>query len=202
MEEKNHSEIVPEQRTGKVIDTASSIEFENGEETKKFFEIVKERLLNVNSWHELTGAATAEFQLVDQDGKEVNRQVKKGDYFKIDVPGPGSASGEGYDWVKVEDVKTALEADTESVGIRVRPCPNPQNTDHDVAHFYSEESTSNFVVAREGNRITAGIYDRNTKYNHEGDGLDKLRHWVVGQSAVKAFSKFQWKRLADGLLER
>jgi hypothetical protein len=202
MEEKNQSGIVPDQHTGKIIDTESFVDCDSTEEARAFFEVVKERLLNVNSWSKLAGAATADFQVVDQEGREVNRPVRKGDYFKIDIPGPGSESGEGYDWVRVEEIKTVSEGDMDSVGIRVRPTANPQDTGEDVAHFYSEESTSNFTVTREGKRITAGIYDRNTKPNKEGDWVDKVRHWLVGLSAVVGFSKFQWHQLTEGLVSR
>lgn len=204
MGEQNQTGIIPENYTGTIIDTESSIEFETPEEAKAFFRIVRRRLLNVNMWHDLTGRATAEFQVVDKDGREVGRGVQQGDYFKIDVPGPGPFAGEGYDWVRVEAIREVSEAGMESVGIRVRPSTNPQEPDTDahpdVVHFYSEESTSNFIVTREGSRITAGIYDRNTKSNKEGDLIDKARHWLMGLGAVKGFSRFQWQRLADGLL--
>lgn len=201
MEEINHSDIVPEHYTGKIIDTESTIEFNSPDEAKSFFKTVRERLLDVNSWHQLAGVGTAEFQVVDKEGMEVDRPVQKGDYFKINVPGPGPASGEGYDWVRVEEIKEVSGPVVESVGIRVRPCPSPQNDDQEIAHFYSEESTSNFIVAREGQKITAGIYDRNTKPNKDAESLDKARDMVVGLVAVTGFSKFQWHQLAEGLLE-
>ena len=60
---------------------------------------MKDRLQNVNQWKEYAGNISADFRLVDKAGREVQRQAKKGDYFKIDIPGPGSQSGDGYDWV-------------------------------------------------------------------------------------------------------
>ncbi len=202
MKEKNQSGVIPKNYTGKIIDTERSVDFDSAAEAKAFFEVTSKRLLDVNSWGELAGVGTSDFQVVDPEGKEANRPVQQEDYFKVDVPGPGSMTGEGYDWVRVEEIKSVSEADMESVGIRVRPCPNPHNPDPEVAHFYSKESTSNFTVTREGKRITAGIYDRNTKLNKEGDLVDKARQFVVGLSAIAAFSKFQWHRLAEGLLER
>ncbi|HEV7349676.1 hypothetical protein [Telluribacter sp.] len=202
MEEKNQSGIIPENYTGKIIDTTSFVDFESTEDAKAFFEVVKQRLLDVNSWYSLSGTATAEFQVVDNEGTEVNRPVQEGDFFKIDVPGPGPVAGDGYDWVRVEEIKSVADAGMESVGIRVRPTTNPQNNDDHIAHFYSEESTSNFTVTREGNRITAGIYDRNTKPNHDSGLADKARDLVVGLGAVTGFSKFQWQKLADGLLKK
>jgi len=202
-DEKNYTGIIPENEEGKIIDTTSSIDFDTDEEAKTFFTVVKSRLLDVNRWHDTAGALSASFQLVDESCKEVDRPVQKGDYFKIDIPGPGTASGEGYDWVKVEDLQIVSEGDVESVGLRVRPVPSPVNEKKDIAHFYSEDSTSSFTVTREKNKITAGIYDRNTKPNKDAETVvDKVRDTVAGTGAVTIFSKLQWKSLANGLLSR
>lgn len=203
MEKKNYTGIVPPHHTGKQIDTESSIQFDNTTTAQSFFKIAKSRLLNVNQWHEIAGKALAVFHLTDENGVEVNRTVKQGDYFKIDIPGPGSKSGEGYDWVHVEAVEETTQPTIESVGIRVRPAPNPLNDKEDIAHFYSEQSTSNFIVTREGNTITASVYDRNTSTNPEADNVtDRIRHSTVGAGAISFFSKIQWKALVEGLLKQ
>lgn len=149
------------------------------------------------------GNISAEFQLVDKSGAEVQRTVQKGDYFKIDIPGPGTVSGDGYDWVQVEEVENTTTPEGERFGFRVRPTDNPKNDKPDVAHFYSEESTSSFLVERKGNKIIASVHDRNTKPNPDaGDTIDKIRDAVVGAAGVAAFSKVQWKNLTDGLLKK
>lgn len=202
MGEKNNTRIIPENKSGEAIDSVSTIELSDNEEAKAFFDTVKQRLLDVNSWHKIAGVFTANFQLADKEGKEVERTVQKGDYFKINIPGPGSVAGEGFDWVRVEDVNMVSEAEMESIGIRVRPASNPQNDSKEIAHFYSEDSTSNFTITREGNKITAGIYDRNTKPNKDANLVDKTRDAVIGLSGIAGFSKFQWDKLAKGLLEK
>ncbi|MDQ3276700.1 MAG: hypothetical protein M3Q06_00125 [Bacteroidota bacterium] len=203
MEEKNQSGVIPEHYTGKIIDTVETIDVGDADTAKVFFATVKDRLLNVNNWENVAGIASANFQLVDAQGKEVDRTVQKGDFFKIDIPGPGPVAGDGYDWVQVEEVAEVSEGDTESVGIRVRPTGSPLNSSEDVAHFYSTESTSSFTVTREGTTITAGIYDRNTKPNDSAANLvDKIRDMAVGSGAVTAFSSIQWTKLVKGLLKR
>jgi hypothetical protein len=196
------SNIIPPQQTGKAIDANSEIALTENE-AQTFFSEVKNRLQNVNRWKDYAGNISATFQLVDQLGAEVNRTVQKGDYFKIDIPGPGTESGEGYDWVQVEEVENTETPDGERFGLRVRPTDNPQNSKKDVAHFYSEESTSSFLVERKGNKITASVHDRNTKPNPDAEGaIDKIRDAVVGTAGVAAFSKVQWKNLTDGLLKK
>jgi hypothetical protein len=201
MKEKDDKGIVPEQHTGKAIDVESSIELVNDKDAKTFFNIVKSRLEDVNNWHKYAGNITAEFKLVDKTGVEVQRKAQKGDYFKIDIPGPGSVSGKGYDWVQIEEVECTSTADDEQFGFRVRPAQNPQKNSGDIAHFYSPESTSSFTVTREKNKVTAAIYDRNMKTNKETDSVaDKVRDAVVGTAGLISFSKIQWQNLADGLL--
>lgn len=203
MEEKNKTGVIPEQHTGKVIDTVESVELADAATAKTFFVTVKSRLLNINNWEDVAGTGSANFQLVDAQGKEVSRPVQKGDYFKIDVPGPGPVAGDGFDWVQVEEVSEVSEGETESVGIRVRPAKSPLNDKEDIAHFYSPESTSSFTATREGATITIGIYDRNTKPNQTPENIvDKVRDIAVGSGAVTAFSKIQWTSLAKGLLEK
>jgi len=203
MKNKQKSDIVPLQQTGKAIDTKSSFELQDENDAIAFFPEVKKRLENVNHWKDVAGALSATFQLVDENGVDTQRPPRKGDYFKIDIPGPGSQSGEGYDWVRVEEIEDSTSSDSERFGFRVRPAQNPLGSQRDIAHFYSDESTSSFIVERTNNKITASVYDRNTKPNTEADSTtDKIRDAVVGVAGVVSFSKIQWKSLTDGLIKR
>lgn len=203
MREKNYTGLIPVNTSGKQINAEAIAETKNLEEAKTLYEIVKKRLLDVNNWHHVAGMISAHFQLTDLNGKEVERDVEAGDYFKIDIPGPGSKTGDGYDWAHVEELKEINKPDVESIGLRVRPTANPLNKDANVAHFYSNESTSTFIVTREHNTIIAGIYDRNTKPNDEAESVtDQIRHTAIGISALSSFSKIQWQNLVEGFVKR
>ncbi|MEJ7646435.1 MAG: hypothetical protein WKF87_17690 [Chryseolinea sp.] len=203
MGKEETNQIVPEQITGKAIDATGSVEFNNERNAKEFFTIAKRRLKNVNDWADLAKVPSAIFKIVGTDGQEVDRAVKKGDYFKINVPGPGSSTGDGFDWVIVEDVEDKIDTGGESFGFRVRPTENPNNLKKDIAHFYSEESTSSFLVTRVGCVVSAAVKDRNTKPNENADStIDKIRDAVVGAAGVFSFSKIQWQGLVDGLLQK
>jgi hypothetical protein len=199
--------IVPRQRTGKAIDARASLTLKNENEAKAFFNIVKNRLQNVNGWADLSGNLSATFQLVNPDGMEVRRNLQRGDYLKIDIPGPGNKTGNGYDWVQIEDVENKSSASSESFSFRVRPTGKPWSQSHtrnrDVAHFYSRESTSTFTANREGRNVVAVIRDRNTKPNKMANRpFDRIRNTIVGTLGVLSFSKIQWQNLVDGLLSR
>ncbi len=203
MADKEKSPIVPDQQTGKAIDAVSTLELAKEADAKTLFVRAKERLQDVNHWKDIAGTISATFQLIDADGKEVRRKAEKGDYFKIDIPGPGTKTGEGFDWVQIEEVENISLPDGERFGFRVRPTDNPQNHKKDVAHFYSEESTSSFLVERRKNTVTASVHDRNTKPNTDADTpIDKIRDAIVGAAGVATFSKIQWKNLTDGLVNR
>lgn len=192
------NKIVPEQEEGGESNTESSKKFSSEEEAQEFFTKVADRLMNVNEWHYYAGSLTADFKLADENGELVHRPVQKGDHFRIDIPGPGPATGDGYDWVQVEEILDVDDCKT----IRVRPATNPNNERHDVAHFFDEAATSSFVVKREGNTVTAAVYGRNEKPNtHAEKTVDTVRNAAVATGAISGFSKLQWKSLVEGLLK-
>ncbi len=201
MKEKDVPGIVPDQHAGLPIDTESSVELPDTWDAKTFFQEVKNRLKNVNEWHRFAGALTANFQLIDKEGREANRMAQKGDYFRINIPGPDNPVDDGADWVQIEEVESRSGPGKESFGFRVRPSHNPTTDTNRTTHFYSPETTSSFTVTRENNRVKVGIYDRNTKANTDAGSLSgNIRNAVVGTVGILAFSKFQWKSLTEGLL--
>lgn len=202
MKHHDYTGIVPAQYTGRQIEAEASVELKNEIEATAYYDIVKGRLLNVNNWHNIAGIISAKFQLVNVSGEEVDRNVQKGDYVRIDIPGPGSSAGDGYDWVCVEDVKEVSEANIESIGIRVKPAPNPLGNKNITAHFYSDEATSNFMVTRENSKISAWIIDRNIKPNDQAESvIDNIRNSAAGIGAIGIFSKLQWQGLAEGVIK-
>jgi hypothetical protein len=195
--------IVPEQKTGKEIDATASVLLANDTVAREYFTTAVNRLQNVSEWSSLAGDPSAEFALTDSGGNIVDRPLQKGDYLKIKIPGPGNPAGDGYDWVTIEEVEIMSSEDTNRYAFRVRPARNPVETEGNVAHFYSEDSTSTFSITREKNVVTAAIFDRNTKPNTESDtAARKVRDALVGAAGMVAFSRIQWQNLVNGLLER
>lgn len=203
MKQHDYLDIVPAQHTGKEIEAEASAQLENELEAKLFYDVVKHRLLNVNNWHQLAGIISAKFQVVNAKGEEVTRSTEKGDYLRVDIPGPGSKEGEGYDWVLVEELKEMSDNNNQSIGFRVRPTKNPLGNKNEIAHFYADEATSNFIVIREKEKITAWVIDRNIMPNDEVESLaDKIRDTTIGIGAIGIFSRIQWKGLAEGLVKK
>lgn len=194
--------ITPDQQSGSATNSQHTVSLSSPGEASRFFELAKSRLQDVNRWQQLCGEASAVFTLTDGNGQEVNRRVQKGDYFKIDIPGPGNKAGDGYDWVRVEEIEDTNNPEKELFAIRVRPAPNPQTTEEDTAHFFKSDATSSFAVVRQGNDVMASVQGRNEKPNSDNDNLiDKARNVLVAVGAVLGFSNPQWKSLVTGLLK-
>jgi len=191
--------LVPPQRSGKAIDAQASAVLGTEKTAVVFYELVKNRMQHVNSWSVIGGKLSAEFQLVNKEGLEVFRKAQEGDYLRIDIMGPGGTSGNGYDWVKIEQ----LQDEPDSYGFRVRPASHPSAIRAVPDHFYDDESTSTFQVIRVGRRVIVSISDRNTKPNSEATNIvNKMRNHVVAWAARARFSQIQWKALAEGLVSR
>ena len=202
MKHKDVLGMIPPQFKGQEIEIEATQDLETEEEAQHLYEIAMKKLLNVNDWNKIAGAVTARFQIVDKNGNEVQREIQKGDYLRIDIPGPGSKEGDGFDWVLVEELKKIHHPPVQSVGFRVRPTENPFGKKNETAHFYSKEATSSFIIIREKTKIIAWIIDRNLRPNTDQESLaDKIRDVAVGMSAIAGFSKMQWQGLADGLIE-
>ncbi|MES2645523.1 MAG: hypothetical protein V4717_01515 [Bacteroidota bacterium] len=195
--------LIPFQYTGKASTTSYSIEASDLDQAHKIFLNAREKLLHVNEWHALAGAATAVFQLTDDTGKEIDRAVQAGDFFRINIPGPDNAKANGFDWVRVEEVEEQLKHHYHVwVAIKVRPAAPPIEGNEKTAHFFSNEATSSFLVERRGLTIIASVFGRNEKPNNENEGVfDIVRNTIVAVSAMLGFSKPQWKSLVKGILK-
>ena len=196
--------MIPKQEQGASTDTVSKIKLETVDEALWDFEIVKDRLLDVSHWHELSGDILAKFQLMDKNGKELYRRAREGDYLRIDIPGPGNNSGKGYDWVRIEQIEfTENEAESfEYAALKVRPCPSPLNNERTTAHFFKNIATSTFMVKRKYNVISAEVHGRNEKPNTADLSVSNtIRNFFVWIGAILGFSKVQWKSLVEGLIK-
>ena len=193
-------DLIPQQHTGKSTNIEDEFVAKDEKEAQQIFDETKHRLLNVNRWHELTGPASAVFELTDGAGEPLSREAGEGDYFKIDIPGPGTIEGKGYDWVRVEKIEEEHEGDRDCVLMRVRPAKEPA-TGGNTTHFFTSEATSNFMVERSGNTIKAAVYGRNEKPNTETSNIiDKTRNTMIALGAFAGFSELQWKMLVKSLL--
>jgi len=193
-------EIIPAQYVGTSMDALEERIASSIEEAKTYFKTASAKLLAVNKWGDYAGMSA--FQLIDVHGVKAERDAQEGDFIRIDIPGPGSQAGKGYDWVMIKEVRNISERDNEILALTVRPCAHPLKQDGDTAHFLKDAATSTFVIKRDGFRVTAEEHGRNEVPNTAAGTLfDKSRNFMVGMAAKLGLSYPQWKSLVKGLLK-
>jgi len=194
---------IPQQHEGNQTDVIEFADCENQQKAHELFLLAKSRLKDVSNWHTLAGPGSSKFTLTDAKGEPLYRMIEKEDHFYIDLPAPGTLAGDGLDWVQVENIDDAEDANAESeyIAITVRPVTNPRHPTEEVAHFYGRNSTSTFIVERYLNHVSAAVHGRNETTNTDGTGIyDTIRNTIVALTARAGISGPQWKALVKGLL--
>ena len=194
---------VPVQKKGAFHDNESKRSFESAELVANHFEILKDRFFSIHRWKEYGGDLSADFRLFDSYGSYVDRMPRKGDYIRIDIPGPGDIKAKGYDWVEVMKIDDRCYGDElERYLLVCRPSAVPQSNEEHIAHFYARESSSSFIISRGIDYIKAGIYGRNEVPNISRTGFfGRIRNLLVSIGGFFQLTKIQWKSLADGFLD-
>lgn len=199
-----NSGIIPANEKGKQNDLEHSESFTSREEAAKCFVRAYKRMFNPKVWHKLCGFMSAELALVNPNGEKERDLAEINDYYRIDIPGPGTTAGDGYDWVKVDAIEEHHDAtaETEWMAMRLRPAPNPAHGTSDVAHFFQDSATSTFIISRTGNTVTASYHGRNElPNNHTSSAIDNLRNAVVTSGAFAGFSEAHWSTLIKEFLQ-
>jgi len=90
----------------------------------------------------------------------------------------------------------------EYVLMTVRPTGDPRKAGEGIAHFYTDKSTSTFIVRRDGLVVSAGAHGRNESPNNENVDLhDKIRNTAIALMARVGLSGGQWQKLINGLID-
>jgi hypothetical protein len=181
--------LLPPQTMGEATQMGAEVLKDREEDARYIFERASERLLDVNQWTDLCGSLAAGFQLTDETGKDLQGHAAVNDFIRIDIPGPGSRDGRGYDWVKIEKVEQPVGTSTDGLFlIQVRPSPAPPIRAGAVpAHFPEESATNTFILERSGKRVIMTVFGRNK---------------LVGSAGAIGLSRGQWKALVQGLLHK
>lgn len=197
------SNSIPPQREGVQADIIEMEIASDPQEAKLLFLKARERLFDIAHWEAISEGLSASFLLTDASGIRKEDFPEPGDHIRINIPGPGSEAGKGYDWVRVELVedKRSGATDEEWSVMKVRPSEDPTNREG-VAHFLENQATSSFVIRRKDNTVSAEVHGRNEKPNTGAKKLtDKIRNALVGTAAAAGVGKIQWQKLAKGLLK-
>ncbi|MFD0941504.1 hypothetical protein [Pedobacter boryungensis] len=194
--------LVPNQVEGSEMNARAETVLSDIGQAAVFYELVKQRLFEVNNWDKVCGTSATLFQLTLPDGSPTMK-LEIDNLIRIDIPGPGTSAGDGYDWVRIEQIGKNNETELEEwTGFTVRPSPNPFHPELGVAHFFSDAATSTFLIGRTGQTVWAEMHGRNEIPNGNTEKIfDGLRNTMVGWTAKAGLSYPQWKLLVDGLVK-
>ena len=196
------NQLIPEQLIGNEMNASASRVCTDIGEAALFYANAKTKLLAVNNWSQICNSGITTFQLTDRLGADTV-ELLEGSLIKIDIPGPATSIGKGFDWVRIE--KIAQQSDTELnewFGFRVRPCQHPSSKELATAHFFTDQSTATFLVRRVGNSVFAEVHGRNeTPNNEDVSMLDHIRNTMVGTASKIGLSFPQWQLLVDGIVK-
>ena len=162
------------------------------------FAWAEEKLFDVNAWSDLPGI-TAKFALHDPAGTPKTTTPQRGDYIRIDLPGPFPEN-----WVQVTEVR----ADDLAAEFTVRPSRDPREKGEpaqgEVEHFFGKEARSTFRVALQGNTLVASEIGQNESINNQGAqaGNRAVVNTLVAKGGWAGVQQMQWKKLTDYLVHQ
>jgi hypothetical protein len=198
---ETNKNVIPADNVGKNNDLKATTVLSSHELAVEKFRQAKARMLNPSIWHKITTGLGGKFQLVDDKGNPVERNAVEGDYLKIDLPGPGPATGSGYDWVEVELIEKRRDGNEEQCSMRLRPASPPFDKEGPTAHFFKDSASSTFIVRCIGNVVVSSYHGRNEQLNvATGKVVDNLRNAAVGIGAMAGLSEAQWYALIKAFL--
>lgn len=193
---------IPKQENGGKVDTSAKAEFTTLESAAAFYDTAKKRLLNVSNWSEICKLPISTFILTDNSGNTIHREASEGDYIKIDIPGPGTHAGDGFDWVRIEKITEEVDKDRATLTLQARPTANPIANEPSIAHFFTAQASSTFQIKRIGLTVFAEEHGRNEVPNTDTSSItDNVRNTLVGWTAKLGFSYPQWTSLVKGITE-
>ncbi|MFZ1586334.1 MAG: hypothetical protein WAT40_16340, partial [Saprospiraceae bacterium] len=132
-----NQELIPKQEKGSHVDILENKTFGLDSEAILFYKNMKVRLLDINNWHKVCKSTLSKFYLVDSYNQLIESDPIIGLYIKIDIPGPATKMGAGFDWVIIRNVSYIEEINYQAIYIVVQPAPNPINNGQETSHFYT-----------------------------------------------------------------
>jgi len=198
-------DLIPSQQIGKQTDAVKAKKFSSGLAAKEFFDKAVSRLLNINHWHRISTIETIRFQLFDNKGSALERIASDGDFIRIDIPGPGTSAGKGYDWVHIESMEqySNAKSDTDFAVFLARPCPVPGQMGNYTAYFFIPSATLTFLVFRKGEMVSAEVHGRNEiPYVRQEGILDKVLNIRVNAGHTLGMRYIEWDLLVSGILSK
>lgn len=170
----NYHYMVPDQQTGEWLDLEVAAALETLEDAEELFVLAKDRMLDVNNWHGLTGWQHIKLELVDKHGNVVSRTARRDDHILV------HSGQEDTDWLVVDSLEYDDYPDdvAETFAIRLHYAG-------EAAQAADHKASATIVVGRTMKRCYVAWHGR----NHTND----VGHW-------HNLSRPEWEQLLSALL--
>lgn len=170
-------------------------EYDNEEVAKKNFNQQREKFLNVDYWTALSDVENLFFSHYDAEGNRVKRKAERGDFIKVDLPGPVPLY-----WVRIESIKDQPD----KVEIISRPSYDPTERPlrKDItAHFFDKNTLNKLSFERVGNRLIAEVRGINAAINNKPKEADtSIINTTVALGGWAGMQKRQWDSFTRNLV--
>ena len=162
------------------------------------FQRAKAKLFDVNGWSKLSGINST-FQLYNRRGQKSEASMPEpGFYLEIILPASTIDN-----WVQITDVKI----EENMAEFTVHPSEKPKQLTEDenepeTEHFFTQEASSTFRVARQGNKLIGYEIGKNEAINNQGDeaGDRAVLNTLVAEGGWALFQELQWDKLTKYLV--
>jgi len=133
---------------------------ENNKEAERIFNKAGMRLLNSNFWCKVFDNA-APCRLFNKNGNEVNRLIKKNDFFRLGYKIDEVTNPEVFEWVSVENIESYTDSslEMELFTVIVKPAPYPfVEGESNKEHFSRTDVNTALSIKRESGKVTIELH--------------------------------------------
>lgn len=177
-------------------ETSYSVHADSLQEARQLFIHAKKNLLHVASWQNIAGIGNVAFQLVDSEGKLIDRAAQPGDFIKIEIYGRQQAPIEN--WVKVVEVSDLANNTYHlQASIKVEPSVAPQKSS--VSPFMNTSPISKLSVERIGSIVYAKVSGSYIQRKTDGI-LARVRQKLISIGTHYGLLRPEWGGLVKGML--
>ena len=160
------------------------------------FASLKTKLFDINEWN--AHSMLSSYEAFDERGKAVeSEKLSVGVFVRISLKGAVK-----YDWIKVIDIYEA----TDEFIITVQPTYNPTEKEIDksvISHFFTGESTNNFCLSRQREKVRLYVIGLNEKQNtgETKNTLETIRNVAVNLSTYLGIQNGEWEKFCHHFIE-
>lgn len=193
---------IPKHEMGVTCDSETCRSFSTVDDAVVFFDVIYNRILDVNHWNTFAGQYKASFTLTNSVGeKKLEEKAKCGDFIKIKLPEIHHLLLDDADWVKIECLEFESYANYRLLHLCLKPSPNPCNRKKRTNHFFSSSSSNTIILYQTEHIVQLSVHGRNEFPNvFTPNKLMKLRNFVIANLGYLGLSKFQWQGFTNGMM--